>query len=374
MAKNQPDQAVDAFTKVLSLQPKRLDAQLALSRLHLGRGDGKQAVSFARQVLAAQPANLNARVLLVRGDVLSGTLDIAEQDLAPLQKNYPTSPTVADLTAIIQLARKQPEAARASYERALKVAPRDFEGLAGLIRLDLQAGRAADAVARIDRYLEGGKPDFNGLVLASRTYLAGGKPEKAEKLLQSAIEADPRKLETYSLLGQLYAKQNRIDDATRVYSDLVGRDTKSASAHTMLGLLYEHQGKVDDAEKAYKAALAVEPRTAVAANNLAMIQVSRNQNLEDARQLAEPERQRHARLDLLQARTWIGGRPVPRAQREDRAERRDVQVPPRRRVLCGRRLGQGAAAADRSVEAEVGLRRRRRRAGDACQDWIGLAS
>src|SRR5262249_17680168 len=144
MAKNQPEQAVDAFTKVLSLQPKRLDAQIALSRLHLARGDGKQAVSFAQQALATQPSNLNARVLLVRADVLAGNFDSAEQDLAPLMKNYPASPTVHDLTAIIQLARKQPDAARASYERALKLAPRDYEAVAGTVRLDLLGGRQAD--------------------------------------------------------------------------------------------------------------------------------------------------------------------------------------------------------------------------------------
>jgi tetratricopeptide (TPR) repeat protein len=286
-AKGHTEEAVAAYTKVLSLEPRRLDAQMALARLYLARNDGKQAVTYAQQVLSIQPGNLNARVLLVRGDVLSGKIENAEQDLAPLQKAYPQSPTVANLQALVQLSRNQPEAARASYERALKSAPRDYEALTGSIRLAIASGRPAEALQKIDTYLRGGKPDFNGLVLASRTYLAAGKPQEAEKLLQSAIEADPRKLETYSLLGQLYAKQNRIDDATRVYADMATRDEKSVPAHTMLGLLFEQQGKVDEAEKSYKKALAVEPRAAVAANNLAMIHVNRNSNLEDARQLAE---------------------------------------------------------------------------------------
>jgi tetratricopeptide (TPR) repeat protein len=191
----------------------------------------------------------------------------------------------------VQLAAKKPEAARVAYERVLKLAPRDVEALTGLIRIDVAAGHANTAVARIDDYLKAATPSVDVLMLAARTYAAAGKNDEVEAFLKQAIELDPERLQAYTLLGRFYARQNRLDEATARFRDVLARNPKSVPAATMVGMLLEAQGRPTEAEQEYAKVLAVDPRAAVAGNNLAWMYVDSNRKLDEALQLAQAAQQ-----------------------------------------------------------------------------------
>src|SRR5205823_5226302 len=144
------DEAIKAYEQVLKLQPRPLAAALGLSRLYLTSGNASKATTYSQQALAMQPDNPEARSLLVRSKLMAGDLRAATEEMVALQKAFPDAVGVAKLSALVELASKKPEAARVSYERILKTAPRDVEALAGLIRIDVAAGHANAAVARID--------------------------------------------------------------------------------------------------------------------------------------------------------------------------------------------------------------------------------
>jgi tetratricopeptide (TPR) repeat protein len=55
----------------------------------------------------------------------------------------------------------------------------------------------------------------------------------------------------------------------------------------MSGLIMQTQGQKEDAGKRFEQVLAIDPRAAVAANNLAWLQVEQGQNLDVALQLAQ---------------------------------------------------------------------------------------
>jgi tetratricopeptide (TPR) repeat protein len=189
------------------------------------------------------------------------------------------------------LATKKPEAARVAYEQVLRTSPRDVEALAGLIKIDVDAGRADAAVGRIDQYMKAAKPSVDVLMLAARTYAAAGKADEAEEFLKKAIELDPDRLQAYSLLGRFYARQNRLDEAIVRFRDVLARNPKSVGASTMIGMLLEAKGRPADAEQEYTRVLGVDPQAAVAANNLAWIYVASNRKLDEALQLAQAAQQ-----------------------------------------------------------------------------------
>ena len=87
-----------------------------------------------------------------------------------LQTNFPNSPAVLNLLAAQQMVEGHEEAGRALYLKAAEVAPNNLETLAALVRLDLDHGRAKDAVARIDAGLKTASPTSSFLTLAARTY------------------------------------------------------------------------------------------------------------------------------------------------------------------------------------------------------------
>ena len=290
-ASDRPDEATKAYEQVLKLQPRPLAATVALSRLYLGLGNASKAKTYAQQALAIESANPEAQSLLVRSHLMAGDLPAATEGVAALEKAYPNAVGVAKLSALVQLATKKPEAARVAYEQVLKASPRDVEALAGLIKIDVDAGRAPAAVGRIDQYMKGAKPSVDVLMLAARTYAAAGKTDEVEDFLKQAIELDPDRLQAYSMLGRFYARQNRLDEAITRFRDVLARNPKSVGASTMVGMLLEAKGRPAEAEQEYTRVLAVDPQAAVAANNLAWIYVASNRKLDEALQLAQTAHQ-----------------------------------------------------------------------------------
>jgi tetratricopeptide (TPR) repeat protein len=285
------DLAIKAYEQVLKLQGRPLAANLALARIYLSRGDASKAATYAQQALAIQPNFPDAQNILIRAAIISGDLARAKQELESLQKRFPNTVGIEKLNAIVQLASKQPDAARASYVRALKASPDDLELLAGLVQVDLSAGHAKDAVARIDDRLKQASPTVGLLILAARANAAAGNLDRVEALLRQAIEVDPDRLQAYSLLGSLYARQNRLEEAKTSFRDVLRRNPKSIGAATMIGMLLESQRRVAEAEKQYQDVLAIDNHAAVAANNLAWIYVASNRKLDEALQLAQTAQQ-----------------------------------------------------------------------------------
>src|SRR5690606_21193533 len=130
-----------------------------------------------------------------------------------LAKEFPNSPTVLNLLAAQHLSRRQLDAARASHAKAAQISPNDLEAVAGLVPIDLQSGRAQDAINRVEAGLKQANPSPAFHVLAARTFIVTRNPARGEEVLKRAIEAYPSRLEAYGVLGQLYIRQDRLLDA-----------------------------------------------------------------------------------------------------------------------------------------------------------------
>jgi tetratricopeptide (TPR) repeat protein len=281
------DEAIKAYEEVLRRVTQPLPAQIALSALYLKTRNFDKAMTAVQSAEVIQPKNPIARALTVRILLAQGKNSEAKIELASLQKDYPNAVPVLTLTGAQQLTERQFDAARATFTKALQLAPNNLEAAAGLVTVDLASGRKADAVARMEAGLKAGTPTSDMLVLAARTYAASGDMAKAEEYLNKAVEAEPARLEAYMLLGQLYASQKRLPEATEQFQKIVQKSPKSVGANTILGTLYEAQRRPAEAEQQYQKVLQIDSRAAVAANNLAWLYVSSNRNLDEALQLAQ---------------------------------------------------------------------------------------
>jgi tetratricopeptide (TPR) repeat protein len=225
--------------------------------------------------------------MMVRVWLAQRKTDQANAELARLEKEFPNSPTVLDLAAARQIIDGQPDAARASYLRAVAVAPNDVAAAAGLVQLDLAGGNTAAAVARVEEGLKQAKPSSAWFELAAGTYIAAKDYEKTESTLKRAIEVAPSRLSNYALLGQLFASQGRLEEARAEFQRIVQSTPRSVAANTMLAMLFEMQGKMDAAERQYRAVIALDDHAAVAANNLAWIYAAGHRRLDEALQFAQ---------------------------------------------------------------------------------------
>jgi tetratricopeptide (TPR) repeat protein len=288
---DRPEEAIQEYEKALRFEARPLDAALQLARLHLARGAADKSATYAQQALALDPRNAAAQSLLIRSYLRGGDRGKAKELLARLRQQYPNAAGVFDLTALVQLAEKQTDAARASYLHALQLNPKDLEALAGVVTIDLSAGRVKDATARIDGALAERQLTVDLLILGGRAYATAGDLPKSEAALKRAIDLEPSRLQAYHLLGELYVRQNRIDEALKQFRDVLQRNSKSVGAGTMVGMLLEAQGHRAEAEKEYERVLEIDSRAGVAANNLAWLYLTRNAKLDEALQLAATAQQ-----------------------------------------------------------------------------------
>lgn len=81
-------------------------------------------------------------------------------------------------------------------------------------RLQLRAGRTAEAVPILERVATQAPWAAEPLVLLSEAYMAGGKLDQAEEALIGAAQINPR---YWAQLGQFYERGNQWDDAAATY-------------------------------------------------------------------------------------------------------------------------------------------------------------
>jgi putative PEP-CTERM system TPR-repeat lipoprotein len=287
MSAHRSQEALKSFSEVLRLNPRATIAQVQLSRLYLQRNALESAVLYAEEAVSNAPGSIDARLALIRAWIARGDHARAQQALDNLKKQAPTLGAVSALDGSLQLILGNRPAARAAFERALKLDGVSMEALTGIVSLDITQGDIATAVTRIDAVLATGTESPDILLLAGRVYLAAQQNERAERLLRRASDLDPLNLESFSLLGQLYARQNRLAAMRAEFDAIASATPKNLAPRLMAAMIVHAQGDVKDARSRYSQILQLEPRAALAANNLAVLHSEEGGDLELAQQLAE---------------------------------------------------------------------------------------
>jgi tetratricopeptide (TPR) repeat protein len=84
----------------------------------------------------------------------------------------------------------------------------------------------------------------------------------------------------------MYVAAGKLDQARTLFEGLSRRTPPVVGAYVMVGLVLEAQRKLPEAKSWYERALKVDPNAAVAANNLAWLELTTGGDLESALQLA----------------------------------------------------------------------------------------
>jgi tetratricopeptide (TPR) repeat protein len=286
-ARSQNDAAMTAFNEAIRINPRAAGVHLALAQLSLKAGRSAEAVEFAEDALANSPGNPDVRLALARGLIGKGDLQRAEGELAQLSKQYPNSAVIRVQNGMLLARKKDLVGARREFDQALKLAPNSAEALEGSVALDLAAKQPDAARARVKALADSPDASAAMLLLAARTYIATGDADTGEQLLRRSLQKDSSYLPAYGALGQLYLRQRRLDAALAEFDSMAKRDSKPVAALTVSGTILLTQGRNADARQRFQKALEVDPTAAVAANNLAWLYASADENMDKALELAQ---------------------------------------------------------------------------------------
>jgi putative PEP-CTERM system TPR-repeat lipoprotein len=269
MQVNDFDKASSYFEKASTLAPKAAALHTSLGLSKMAQGDKASAERELELGASLDSASGRAGTTLVAAQMRMKNYDKALAAAQALEKTQPNDPTLHNLKGGIYLAKNDPAAARASFERALAAKPDFFPALANLAQLDLQQKQPERARQRFEAVLA--KDKDNLAVMAALAALANGEGKTAEATgwLEKANAARPEAVAPALQLGAQYlasGQQQKALTLARKYQAANGTNPE------LLDLLARAQLANDDAAGAldsYGKLAALAPKSAAVQVQLA---------------------------------------------------------------------------------------------------------
>ena len=301
----QPDAARKRLDDVLAANPKNMQAQLAVAELrartggskeevaallgqaikdhgdqarphvmliawYLGRGDGKAALSAARDATGALPDNLDVMDALGMAQIAGGDALQAVSTYKRLSSLRPTSPQPLLQLANAYAASKNSDGAANALRRALQLQPDLPAAQRALAALSMANGRPQDAVA-IARELQKKRPaDALG-------YLMEGDAEASGKNWDAAISAWKSGL-AKARTGELAPRvvhglyeSGKSGEAEKFVAAWMVQHPKDLSFLSQVGDQAIAGKQWARAEGAYRELLKIDPNNVPALNNMAFL-------------------------------------------------------------------------------------------------------
>jgi putative PEP-CTERM system TPR-repeat lipoprotein len=281
--------AEEHLERASQLAPDAAAIRTQLALTHLAGGESQQAVTELEAAVDLDAGLVQADVLLVLTHLRERRPEEALAAARRLVERQPEEPLGHNLLGAAELARQDPQAARAAFLKALEVAPGFFPAALNLARLDLREGRVDDARRRYEAVLTREEHQPQALVGLARLRLGAGdraggvellerarrhnptalEPRlllaahsleardlpRAEELAREALELGPENAAALGVHAEVALAAGRPADAARSLAALVDRGVQSPSVYARLGAARAAAGEPGAARTAYERAL-----------------------------------------------------------------------------------------------------------------------
>jgi tetratricopeptide (TPR) repeat protein len=235
------------------------EAQMAAGRLLILARRFDDAAARAERVLSRNPRHVEAQIL--KGNAMLGVanLEAAIKDIQQAIANDPTDARSYAALGVAQMKKGQREQAESAFKRAVEAQPSSYVAQMALGHYYWATGQLADAEAPLKRAVE----IAPGIVLAQRAlityYIANGRLKDAEAPLKLMAET-VKTVEARLALADLYVNVDRIDEAVRVLKSVAREKEGFADATVRLAGIDSAQQRAADAMREVDAVLAEQPR------------------------------------------------------------------------------------------------------------------
>jgi putative PEP-CTERM system TPR-repeat lipoprotein len=266
--------AEDFFARAIKLDPDNARKRTALAVTHLAGGQTSTAIDEL-QGIASSDKGTTADLALISAHLRRSEFDKALAAIDRLEAKQPDKPLAANLRGRVQLAQKDPAAARKSFERALTLDPAYFAAAASLAALDMADKKPDDAKKRFENLLA--KNPKNGQALLALAQLAvanGAGKDEVAGLLTKAIDANPTEATPRLLLIDLMLWRKDTKQALAAAQGGVAALPNNAELLNALGRVQQMSGDVNQAMATYSKLIALQPLSPLPHIRMAEAQVA----------------------------------------------------------------------------------------------------
>jgi len=307
VANGEPDLAAEILRQALDASPNDTAVRLDLAQLMAQTGGALQAKALIDELARQQPDNAQVRDTQFRIAMAARDLDTAKDAADALVAKQPEWSVGYLYQGLVAEAGNHLEESARLYDKALTLQPDAVEPLQRLTGVLVQLKRAPEAFQRLDAVSQRYPQSMAAPVIEGDLYLAQQRPKEAAEAFRKVMERDPKSPVGY---GRLASAQMAAGDPAAAIAALQEGIAKSSVPQPLqlaLAVIYDAQGQSEDAAGLYEVILQHDPRADIAANNLAMLLVTRRSDkasLERATQLAARFAQ-STNPDFLDTYGWV---------------------------------------------------------------------
>jgi tetratricopeptide (TPR) repeat protein len=273
--KGEPAMAEEALRASVVDSPGDVGARIELARFFVQTDRATQAVTLLRETAESSPDNADVREALVRAYMADRDLSSARNAAEQLKKLRPDGAQGYFLAGLIAHDEGRLDDSEQNLEHALTLEPGSLEIHSALTRYNLERGRAAVAIARLQKTLEHEPNNVPLLDLLGSTYFANHDMPHAVQSLEQAAKLDPHGWQSFADLAKVKLALGDTTAAVEYYKTAIELAPAEPVVVSELAALYEKQGRTDAAiacyEALYQHGAGARP---FAANNLAMLLVT----------------------------------------------------------------------------------------------------
>jgi tetratricopeptide (TPR) repeat protein len=285
------DRAEAEWHEAVRLKPDMPDAQEALARVQLRRGDTEGLLQTAQQLINAQPPAADGFLLRAVVEINRQKFSDAETDLRQAMQLAPASPAPYIQMGAMRLAQKQFGEAEKFYQQALEKDPSSAEGLRGLMAAYIQDKQVDKALAAANDQIAKSPNNSSFYDLLGTVLFESKKDTKgAEAALRKAVELDKSNSNALVKLGKVQIAEGAADQALATYQQSIKDNPREVTFYILAGELYEAKNQWDQARTMYQQALNVQSDNPTASNNLAYLILQQGGNVDLALAMAQTAR------------------------------------------------------------------------------------
>ncbi|HSY91742.1 MAG TPA: tetratricopeptide repeat protein, partial [Candidatus Binatus sp.] len=242
---NLPDKAESDFKKATEVDPKAMNAQLALGGFYQSRNRLPEAEIQFKHAIGVDAKDPAPRAALVRLLMQEGKKDETESFLRQTKQDLSDNPEGYRMLGDFYFATNDIDKATNEYTSLYKDHPKDPQVRKNYIQLLILKNRLDEATKLNNEILKSNPQDVEGLVFRAQVKLRQNDATGAIDALQNALRNDPDNAIAHYQLGLAFLQQNNDTRAESEWREAVRLRPDLTDAQRALAAVELRHGDVD---------------------------------------------------------------------------------------------------------------------------------
>lgn len=253
--------SADYLGNAAKLDPSNISTRTYLAMARLKSAGNDSTIAELKSIAAADNGTF-ADLALVSLLISNKDFDRALKSVDNIEKKIRSGTVALNLRGQIHVLKKDDAGGRSYFEQALKIDPRDLQAASSLAALDLASKQPKAAKGRIDAVLTAAPSNYAALTAKAKLLaLTGGSVDEITETLNKAISAAPNESDARLMLIETLLAARKVKAAQDAAAEAVSILPSNLELLDALGRAQTATGDLNQAVLTFKKFAALAPKS-----------------------------------------------------------------------------------------------------------------